>query len=129
MSSNATGLAINMSRGLQLETAKVNDTFDPYTKMLRQRAWAGCLVMEPTSSVMLYRTTGTYDTDFRDECLPEPIDDDDVRPDGSIVPCAPGLPRMIDYFIYLSRLMSVKASILRECVLRRTRTCALSERC
>lgn len=42
-----------MSRGLQLDNPKVNGTFDPFTKMLRQRAWAGCLVMEPTSSVML----------------------------------------------------------------------------
>jgi hypothetical protein len=105
-----------MSRGLQLENAKVNKTFDPFTRMLRQRAWAGCLVMEPTSSVMLYRTTGTYDSDFRDECLPEPIDDEDVHADGSVVPGDSGKPRKVDYFISLSRLMSVKASILRECV-------------
>lgn len=53
LSSNATGLALSMSRGLQLENPKVNKTFDPFSKLLRQRAWAGCLVMEPTSSVML----------------------------------------------------------------------------
>lgn len=114
-----------MSRGLQLDNDKVNKTFDPYTRMLRQRAWAGCLVMEPTSSVMLYRTTGTYDADFRDECLPEPIDDDEFRPDGSIALGELGKPRKIDYFIFLSRLMSVKASILRECVPSRSHTVLL----
>lgn len=60
--------------------------------------------------------TGTLDADFRDQCLPEPIDDESVRDDGTIIARDPNEPRKIDYFIYLSRLMSVKASILRECV-------------
>lgn len=58
--------------------------------------------------------TTTLDSDFDDLCLPDAVDDDDVLEDGTLKDRDPLEPRQIDYFIHLCKLMSVKASILRE---------------
>ncbi|KAL7408844.1 fungal-specific transcription factor domain-containing protein [Mrakia frigida] len=113
LSANAVGLAILMSRGLQLHIQKVNKTFGPLERNVRQRAWAACLQMEATSSAMLYRQTTSTDEDFDPSGFPEAFDDNDLGDNSIVARAETSSPKQIQFFIEVVKLFAIKCRILR----------------
>ncbi|CED85099.1 Zn(2)-C6 fungal-type DNA-binding domain [Phaffia rhodozyma] len=109
LAANASGLALLMARGLQLNDPAVNKTFDTMERCIRQRVWAGCIQMEATSSVMLYRPTSSSAVDFDSLMTPDLLDDDAmlVPPEGDRLE----IPKT-QFFFETIKLFSVKNKIL-----------------
>ncbi|CED85222.1 Zn(2)-C6 fungal-type DNA-binding domain [Phaffia rhodozyma] len=106
---NAVGLAIFMSRNIQLDKSDVNSKINIRDRCIRQRLWAACMQMEATTSAMLYRQTTLKEHDFAADSMIL-IDDDDLYPSTQR---SIDKPKDILFFYESTKLFSIKIKVLQ----------------